>query len=86
MPIRSQAMHIFGKVMPIGKGMRTTYHQVCRSCCSATAPCAWNARAVAEFSVQEKLCTGFLESYAHPEQSYAHFGGSYAQVLCETQG
>ena len=57
MPIRSQAMHIFGKVMPIGKGMRTTYHQGCRSGGSATAPCAFQARAWAEFLGWVTLCT-----------------------------
>ena len=79
-------MHALGEVTHNWKRMRTMYHQACRPCCSATDLGAWKARSVAEFSVQEKLCTGFLESYAHPEQSYAHFGGSYAQVLCETQG
>jgi len=53
----SQIVHTLGEVMDKRKGMRTVYHQDCRSCCSAT-PRAVQARAgVAEFSIQEKLGT-----------------------------
>ena len=56
-PGSGTVMHILGEVMHKRKGMRTVYHQVCRSCGSATAPCAFQARAWAEFLGWVTLCT-----------------------------
>ena len=41
---------------------------------------------MSEFSIQEKLCAVFVESYASLEPHCAHFWGSYAQKEWDEDG